>query len=252
VTCRGVLVLVAPILGGLVSVVFIRALGFKKFTGGEVLLGLVVFVISLIVQQPIQQLPILVNALPAILSNPAAAQTIIGEFLASLDTAFKALVALWLGFVAGLVQTAFKYVFTKGKRYVDALNIGLGFGVTEALYVGVSGFIYSALIAGVTNARGVPTYLYALSVAERFSASLFHVGSTLFLVHAAKSGISRVGVAVVVVVHGSIDTLAALTQLTGSPILLAATEALTLAVGLVLVLKLYKGAIQEPEERPIW
>jgi len=244
------LVVVAPITGGLASIVFVRILGFRKFTGGEIVLGAVVFLVSLIVQQPIQQLPILARTLPEILSNPAVAQTIIREFLENLDPYTLVLIALWFGFIAGLVQTGFKYIFARNKKYSDALNIGLGFGVAEAFYVAIAGFIL--LATGLTSASGTPLHAYALSAIERFSASLFHVGSTLLLIHAIKQGRKYVGFAAVVAVHGTIDTLALLTQLTGNPILLAIAEILALVVGLVMILKLYRKAIEEPEEKPFW
>ena len=244
------LVIIAPITGGLASIVFVRMLGFRKFTGGEIVLGAVVFLVSLIVQQPIQQLPILARTLPEILSNPAMAQTIIREFLKSLDPYTLVLIALWFGFIAGLVQTGFKYIFARNKKYSDALNIGLGFGVAEAFYVAVVGSII--LASGLTGASGVPLHAYALSAIERFSASLFHVGSTLLLIHAIKQGRKYMGFATVVAVHGTIDTLASLTQLTGNPILLAITEILALVAGLIMTLKLYRKAIEEPEEKLFW
>jgi len=244
------LVVIAPIIGGLASIVFVRILGFRKFTGGEIVLGAVVFIVSLIVQQPIQQLPILARTLPAILSNPAMAQTIIREFLKSLDLYTLVLIALWFGFIAGLVQTGFKYIFARNKKYSDALNIGLGFGVAEAFYVAIAGFIL--LATGLTGASGAPLHAHALSAIERFSASLFHVGSILLLIHAIKQDRRYMGFAIVVAVHGTIDTLASLTQLTGNPTLLALTEILALVAGLTMTLKLYRKAIEEPEEKPLW
>ena len=242
--------LVAPIAGGLASIVLVRMLGFKRFTSGELVLGAVVFLASLVIQQPIQQLPILVAVLPEIVRNPGMAQAIVREFLESLDPYTLVLVALWFGFTAGLVQTSFKYIFIRNRRYSDALNIGLGFGVAEAFYVAIVGFIL--LIIGLAGAGEAPLHVYALSAAERFSATMFHVGSTLLLIHTIRLGRRIMGFTTVVAVHGALDTLAALTQLTRSPALLILTEILALAAGLAITLKLYRKAIEEPIEEPLW
>lgn len=244
-----VLVLVAPILGGLAGLAFIRLLGFKRFTGGELLLGLVAFVISLIVQQPLQQLPLLLELLPAILNNPANVQSIIREFVRGLDPVSLATFALWLGFVAGLVQSLFKYLFAGKRGYRDALNVGLGFGVAEAFFVGIVGSIQVALFAAPTSQS---LYVYALSALERFLVTLFHAGSTLLLADMVKRGKGYLGFALVAAVHGSIDTLASLTQLMEGEMLLVATEVATASTGLILVLGFYGKAVREPEKDVLW
>lgn len=243
------LVLFAPILGGLAGLAFVRLLGFRMFTGGELLLGLVIFAISLVVQQPLQQLPLLLKLLPEILINPTGAQRIIREFVGGLDPVSLVALALWLGFVAGLVQSLFKYLFAGKRGYRDALNIGLGFGVTEAFFVGIVGFIQLTLLAVPINQ---PLYVHALSALERFSVTLFHAGSTLLLVDMVKKGKRYLGLALVTAVHGTIDTLASLTQLVGGGALLVATEVATAIAGLIMVLRLYGKAIEEPESRVLW
>lgn len=90
--------------------------------------------------------------------------------------------------------------------------------------------------------------MHALAVLERFSARSLHVGGLLLVVDYYKKGKGLYGFAIVVALHGVIDTLAALTQLTGSEVLLAILEVTALATGLTLLLKLYRKAIEEPEE----
>lgn len=231
-------VLLFSILGGFAGLLLIRALGFKKFTGGEFLLGLAIFFISILVQSPIQQLPML---------SMGRNQEEIVKFILSQGLGFMVILSLWFGFVAGFMQSSFKYVFARNKSYSAALNIGMGFGLTEAFYIGITGAISS-----LTMVVNVPIHIYAISALERFSATIFHIGSTMFIVDMFKKKKGLLGLFAIVAVHGFIDTLAALYQLTQSQLLLISTEISVLIAGLFLTLKLYKKAIGESEEGISW
>lgn len=231
-------VLVFPILGGLAGLILIRILGFKKFTGGEFLLGLVIFFISMIIQSPIQQLPMLYMG---------RSQEEIINFILSQGFGFILIVSLWTGFIAGFIQSGFKYIFARNKSYSAALNIGLGFGLTEAFYIGIIG-----TVASLMTVISAPIYMYGISAIERFSTTVFHIGSTMFIVEMFKKKRGLLGLLIIVIIHGLMDTLAALYQLIPSQALLIATEVSILIVALLLTLKLYKKAINESEEGPLW
>ncbi|MDH5806710.1 MAG: YhfC family glutamic-type intramembrane protease [Candidatus Methanomethylicaceae archaeon] len=224
-----------PILGGFVGLILIRILGFKKFTGGEFLLGFVIFFFSMIIQSPIQQLPIL---------SMGRNQEEIINFILTQGFGFILIISLWIGFIAGFVQSGFKYIFARNKSYSAALNIGLGFGLTEAFYIGI--------ISSLMTVINVPIYMYGISMIERFSATIFHIGSTMFIVDMFKKRRGLLGLLIIIIIHGLIDTLAALYQIMLNQLLLIITEFSILIIGLFLTLKLYKKAIGESEESPVW
>lgn len=247
------LALFSPILGGLLGFVFLRIIGFKRFSGGDIVLGLVIFFISIFIQQPVQQLPIIyiayiTSALSELMKggSPLEFQKKIIEYFYSLGWIYIVPFSIWLGYVAGFIQSVFKYVFIQGKSYTVSINIGLGFGLIEAFYVGIAGFIGILFSGQVDNA---PVYYYAISSLERFSALLFHVGSTLYLYDAWTKNRGVKGLLLIVGIHGSLDTFAALYQLTASPFALVTVEILVLIAGLTLTLRLYKSALTEIERK---
>lgn len=249
-------ILLFHVLGGLSGFVFLYVIGFRKFNGGDLLLGLVVFFISIFIQSPIQQLPIiqlmfsegLLGDLGNI-GNITEFQVKIQELLLTKGMFFIALLSIWLGFVAGIVQTSFKYLFTRNKSYTASVNIGAGFGLTEAFYIGVTGLILQLTISQVVT---ISIPYYAISSLERFSASLFHVGSTLYIFDSLKKGKGLTGFLLIVAVHGLIDSLAAFYQFTGSTIILILVESIALLMGLLFTLKLYRKALLEPREETLW
>ncbi|MEM4717461.1 MAG: YhfC family glutamic-type intramembrane protease [Desulfurococcaceae archaeon] len=249
------LVLVFPILGGLLGLGFLRLIGFKRFSGGDIILGLVVFFLSIIIQQPIQQMPILyigfiTSSLGELMTsgNVTIFQRRIIDYLYSHGLLYVLIISTWFGYIAGFIQTAFKYLFIRDKSYTASVNIGAGFGLVEAFYIGITGFI-STIFTGYTVIA--PIYYYALSALERFSTFLFHVGSALYLYNSWIRK-NRKGALVIIGIHGFIDTLATLYQFTADKALLIVIEALVLVTGLTLILKLYKSAIIEAEEKVMW
>lgn len=216
--------------GGILSILFIRMLGFKRFMGGELLLGLVSFIIAIGIQQVLQQVPML----DAGIKTP--------EDIHSRGPGFVIIFSLYFGFTASIVQTFFKYIMTKDKNYAEALNVGLGFGFTEALFLGILSLV-SSLSKGIVHEISLQVGL--IGMLERFSAVLFHVGSVLFLVSMVKKNHRVIGVSLIITIHGIIDSLASYFQLTKSYLVLITTEILIFVVGISLVLFLIKKAIQE-------
>lgn len=243
--------LVAPPLGGLAVLALARLMGFRRAAGGELVLGLVVFLIAIPSQSVIQALPLL----PEILARGAEA---LEEFKDSPGSLLA--LSLWLGMVAGFVQTGFKYLFVKRRSLTEAFNVGMGFGLTEAFVIGILGYVGLVLVNTVSHqavAHGLLTAwlqpaLGGLAALERFSATLFHVGSTVILADFAHRGKGRVALLLIAVIHGLLDTTAAAYQLTGSAALLATAEVAALALGLGLYLVVFRKVVEErPPQREV-
>jgi len=153
------------------------------------------------------------------------------------------------------VQTGFKYLFISPilrKSYRGALSVGLAFGFTEAVYIAA----LTLLIA--TGIPETPSWMIPVSATasafERFSATLFHTGTSLYTADTARRGVGLRGALAVVVLHGSMDTATALYQSTqaysmlNTSIALALGEAAVVAgllAGLLLTLKLRRKVLEE-------
>jgi len=242
---EGSLLMVSHVIGGVACAVLLWVLGFRRFMAGSVGLGSAAFLVSVFVQQPIQQVPILVAVLPEVFGGASGGnvEEAVRGFIAGLSPAMLVALALWLGFVAGAVQSSFKYIFARKRSLYGAANLGLGFGLAEAVFVGVIALASPLLTPSAI--RDLPAYAPALSAFERFSAALFHVGSTLYITATARRGSGLAGLLAVVALHGSIDTLAALYQLTGAALTGAIAIAMAFAAGLALTARLYRKALEE-------
>lgn len=227
------------ILGATVAWLFIRLLGFKRYIAGELILGLVIFFISIIIQQIIQQLPLITSGIKTT------------SDIVSKGVSFILLVSIYLGFVAGLIQSLFKYIFGKDKSYVEALNIGLGFGLTEAFTIALYQILSTILTGKVVDVSIVSCFV---SVLERFSAVLFHVGSLLFLISFVKKKKGMIGLTILIFIHGTIDSLAVYYQLTMNNLVLLLVELIALVTGLFLTLFFINKAKIEQivPESPRW
>ncbi|MEM4482185.1 MAG: YhfC family glutamic-type intramembrane protease, partial [Desulfurococcaceae archaeon] len=126
----------------------------------------------------------------------------------------------------------------------------LGFGITEALYIGAIGML-ATLLSGL-EVPTTATYMQLVSALERFSATLFHIGSSLFIVDMIKKNKRLTGLLTIILLHGVLDTLAALYQLTGNFVVLLLVEFLVFLAGLFLTLKLYRYALTGSPEEIIW
>ncbi|MCQ5341298.1 MAG: hypothetical protein NO483_06320, partial [Candidatus Methanomethylicia archaeon] len=104
-----------PIIGGLFGIIFLRLIGFKKFNIGDLLLGFVVFFISIIIQSFIQQLPFIIYI--GNLANPMEVQTKIMKYILSQGLLMILLLSIWFGFIAAIIQSGFKYLFIRNKSY---------------------------------------------------------------------------------------------------------------------------------------
>jgi hypothetical protein len=232
-----------PLLGGLLAWATVYFLGFKKQKWAELILGGVAFILAMVVQNPIQRLPLLGIG---IRSNAD---------VVARGTVFTVGVALWVGIVAGFVQEGVKYFLVKDKGTRTALFVGLGFGITEALFIAVAPIIAVAATGGKID---VPVIQALLSMAERYLAVLFHVGTTIYLAYAVRNGFGGKGFLAMAVLHGFVDTLAAYGQL----LFLESKElAMKFTIGLEVILAVVAIALiaytlsfagtEEPEEESV-
>ena len=228
-----------PILGGLLAWGTLYFLGFKKQRWGEFLLGLAAFFIALIVQNPVQQLPLLGMG---IRSN--------ADVLAR-GTAFVIGVSIWLGLIAGTMQELAKYFLVKGKSLNTGLFMGLGFGMTE-VFVIAGATLAGALATG--EPLDVPLSTAVISMLERYFVVLFHVGTGIYLAYACREGFGRKGLLAMIGIHSVIDSLAAYYQFTKSEPLMYAVEFITAVVALGLLYYTIPKAKTEPaeEEKAVW
>ena len=187
-----------PILGAVLAWVTVYIVGFRKQGWAEFLLGTAAFFIAMFVQSPVQQLPLLGAG---IRSNAD---------VVTRGTAFTIMVALWLGLVAGFVQEGVKYYLVKDRKLREAVFVGLGFGVTEAVVLALATVLPAAMKGGTVD---VPLTNALLSMVERYFATLFHVGTAVFLAYAFRQGFGMRGLLLAVGVHTVLDSITAYLQL---------------------------------------
>lgn len=226
-----------PILGGFLALFTFYILGFRKIGVAEIILGIILVAITLGIQPLIQNAPFLAVG---IRSN--------SEIIAK-GTIFVVFASIWLGFVAGFFQESLKYGLSKGKYLNEALFIGIGFGLGEAILVPALQAIQLATVGGVT-----PKLTTALvSMLERYLATLFHAGTTVVLAYSYKNGFGKKALLELSAIHGIIDTFAAYYQFRPSPVVLVITYALLLTVSLLLLrYGLPKVKEEREEDRIVW
>ncbi|ASI99246.1 YhfC family glutamic-type intramembrane protease [Thermococcus celer] len=223
-----------PILGGLLAWGTLYFVGFKRQRWGEIILGVAAFFIAIIVQNPVQQLPLLGMG---IRSNAD---------VVARGTAFIVGASVWLGLVAGIVQEGTKYLLVKGKDLKTGLFMGLGFGVTEAFVIAGTA-LAGSLAAG--RSLDVPLSAALISMVERYFVTLFHAGTGVYLAYACREGRGRAGLTAMIGVHALIDSLAAYYQLTkSSPVMYTVEVVAALAALGLLYYTVPKAKVELPKE----
>lgn len=228
-----------PILGGLLAWATIYFFGFEKQRWGEFALGLAAFFIAMIIQNPVQQLPLLGMGIK---SN--------ADVIAR-GTAFTIGVSIWLGLIAGIIQEGAKYLLVKGKSLNTGLFLGLGFGITE-VFVIAGAALAGALATG--KPLDVPLSTALISMVERYFVVLFHVGTGIYLAYAYREGYGKTGLLAMIGIHTVIDSLAAYYQLTKSEPTMYAVEVISALVALgLLYYTIPKAKLELPkEEEALW
>lgn len=228
-----------PILGGLLAWATLYFMGFEKQRWGEFVLGLAAFFIAMIIQNPIQQLPLLGMGIK---SN--------ADVIAR-GTVFVIGVSVWVGLIAGIVQEGAKYLLVKGKSLNTGLFMGLGFGITE-VFVIAGAALAGALATG--KPLDVPLSTALLSMVERYFVVLFHVGTGIYLAYAYREGYGKTGLLAMIGIHTVIDSLAAYYQLTKSEPVMYTVEFITALAALgLLYYMIPKAKVELPkEEEALW
>ncbi|WP_456326921.1 DUF3887 domain-containing protein [Palaeococcus sp. (in: euryarchaeotes)] len=230
------LTVIFPILGGILALITFYALGFK-LRGAELILGFFLVVITLFVQNPIQQAPFLALGVK---SN--------SDVLAR-GASFVVLASIWLGFVAGFFQEGLKYIFVRNKTLRAALFIGVGFGLGEAILIP---FIQLVQSMALGSAPSSTLMVSLLSMGERYLAALFHAGTTIVLAYAYKNGFGRKALLSLSIAHGVVDSFAAHYQLTQSQVSLLLTYISLIAISFMLLRYGIPEVKGEEEEKIVW
>ncbi|ADI31189.1 hypothetical protein [Staphylothermus hellenicus] len=152
--------LLPPLIIVIVSIIVLLILysATKSFSIEAFLIGIGLLILTLIIQPPIQQLPILLLRI-----NPEA----------SIVTLL--LVLLYAALVSGFLQELLKLIGVRGKNIVYALWLGAGFGFGEASLV-----VLNQLI-NIFSGINIPLFLGLASCYERFIVLLYHVFSAAIL-----------------------------------------------------------------------
>ncbi len=203
-----------PIVGALIGL-FLLWIYVRRMGWAELIFGMALLAITLIVQPPIQTLPRFAG-----ISNVTV-------------------LILWTGLVAGVIQETLKYYASREKSQRKALYIGAGFGVGEAIYVSLMSMIGGGSVV-------------VLSALERFLALLFHSSTTVIFSRAYHSGWGREALLALILVHWLVDSLTAYWQYNPSYIILGASYAIMLAVGLCLLKLLPEVKAEKEEETVKW
>lgn len=129
---------------------------------------------------------------------------------------FISFISVWIGFVAAGFQQIFRYPLARARPVKNAVFIGIGFGLGEAILIPFLGLFVSQ----------TPTTAFSLNISfltlfERFVVTLFHGSSTALMAYAYQRGWGTKALVGLIFAHGVMDSLAAYYQLNGSEIILA-------------------------------
>ncbi|OKY77192.1 MAG: Metal-dependent membrane protease, CAAX family, DUF2324 subfamily [Candidatus Methanohalarchaeum thermophilum] len=210
--------IVFPALGGIFGLLAFYFLGFKKMRVKEIGLGVLLLVVTLVVQPVIQNS---VFMLMGINSNAG---------ILARGGVFVVAASLWIGFVAGGFQQSIRYPFAKKRSIEAAAFIGIGFGLAEAV-----GIPLISIFAAQTPTTVFSLNWNLLGLYERFIITLFHGCSTAIMAYAYKNGWGLKSLGVLIFLHGFIDTFAGYYQLKGSMVILASIYVVTTVISLSLL-----------------
>ncbi|MDK2868933.1 MAG: hypothetical protein PWP39_168 [Pyrococcus sp.] len=177
------------LLGGALAWLTLYLLGGRKVRAGEFILGAIAFPLSITLQNIVQQLPLLWAG--------------IGPNITSLGTLEIIIISIWMGLIAGIFQELFKYIFVKGKSAGYAFSVGLGFAISEVVFI-----IILVTLSAKGGAPSQPFVMNLLSLAERYLVVLFHVGTAIILTQGTRKVLIEV-----IGLHTLIDSMATYYQL---------------------------------------
>ncbi len=211
---------IPPAIGGILGFTLVAVLARRVYWKATAT-GLALLVITLAVQPWIQKYLLL------LLGVKSSLDILYGS------TGIKVAAMLCIGGVAGFLQEALKYLASRRKRVIEAVFVGAGFGLGEAVL-----FPIITVVIAIMKGQAVPPSLSLTLVMtagmERFLILLFHATTTMAY---ARFGAGRRGVIVLLLVsliHTLIDALAAYYQITRALAPAAISYALTAIATLVL------------------
>ncbi len=202
-----------PFLGGLLGFLVFYLLGFKDIKFKELGIGLLLLLLTVFFQPIIQNFPFIILGMN---SNASIVARGLG---------FTILTSLWIGFVAGSFQQIIRYPFAVKRPVKQAIFIGIGFGLSEAII-----FPLFSLLPSNAPPTSLSVGLNFLSLAERFFVTIFHGTSTAILSYAYSKDKGFKALLGLIIAHGIIDTFAANYQLTGSKYVLGFSLILTAVI----------------------
>ena len=151
-------------------------------------IGVGLLILTLVVQPPIQRMPIL----------------LLGIDLDSVSFPIVAVILLYMAMVSGFLQELLKLICVKGKAIGYALWLGAGFGFGEA-GLAILGQVLS-IMAGV----GFDLNVGLMSIYERIMAMLYHILSSALLCYFYARGKGVMIYMVVATIHSLVNYQAAL------------------------------------------
>jgi len=186
---------ISLIVGGFLALLLL-IITFKppRLSFSVLILGAAAFLIALFLQGPTQQIPLVLVGVRTLYDIVARG------FL------FIVATSLYMGFIAGIFQEVFKYLFIKKGSPDHGLQVGLGFGLAELIYLATYAFM-SLAIFGVSS-EGGGFVQYTIPGIERFLVLIFHTLTALYMcVYKLR------GLLIAILSHGAIDSLAACMQI---------------------------------------
>ncbi|GEM_PF-602023 len=206
-------------LGGLLGLLIFYTIGFK-IEGKELILGFLLVLIVIFIQPIIQQSLFLAFNIKSNI-----------DILAK-GAIFIVLSSIWLGFIAGFFQEGLKYIFCRGKNLGNALFIGVGFGLGEAVIIPIIQYIQLIMLGSLPETSLLNSIL---SMIERFLVTVFHAGTAITLAYSYSKGFGWKTLLALSITHGLIDAFAAYYQLTISQLSLSLSYLLLIASTLILL-----------------
>ena len=211
--------IILTMLGGFLGFLMFYLMRFR-IRGKELLLGFLLVLAVITIQPIIQQTPLLAFNIKS--NIDILAKGVIYIVLAS----------VWIGFVAGFFQEGLKYLICRGRDLGNALFIGVGFGIGEAVLIPILQGIQLIILGSLHE---ISLLNSILSMIERFLVTAFHAGTAVILAYSYRKGFGWKAFTTLSITHGVIDTSATYYQLTISPISLTLTYILLIVSALIML-----------------
>lgn len=159
-----------------------------KMNYNAFLIGVGLLILTLVIQPPIQQIPVL----------------LLGIDLTHASVPVLAIAQLYMAIVSGFLQELLKLLGVRGKNIEYALWLGAGFGFGEAVLIALN------QIASIVVGIGFPPNMGLLSCYERFMVLLYHIFSATLLCYFYTRNMGVVIYIVMAIIHSLMNYQATL------------------------------------------